>query len=205
MNKWLTRLAKAGNELVFRQFGRSNYRRCDRYARRLRMEALEERQMLSITVNTLMDEDDGTLVGGISLRDAINAAAPSGDTIDFDPNVPGLDGGTITLQHGEMPFSKSLTIDASMLPNGITIAANPSDGIRIFNIADTSDPTGSDPPLVRMVGLTLTGGNVGDEGARSGPRPCSTSRIARSSRTRARGRRRVRRGRGRRIDSADGA
>ena len=121
--------------------------------------------MLSITVNTLSDEDDGINVGGISLRDAINAAAPSGDTIDFDLNVPELNGGTITLEHGEIPFSKPITIDAHLLTSGITIdagngtdhIAGTGDGSRIFNIT---------APSVTMIGVTLTGGDVsGDGGA----------------------------------------
>jgi hypothetical protein len=58
-----------------------------------------------------------------------------------------------------------------MLSNGITInAGNGSDhdfgtgdGIRIFNIIDTST-FGSDPPLVTMIGLKLTGGDIADNG-----------------------------------------
>ena len=61
------------------------------YRRVLRLEPLEERRLLSITVNTLADENDGIGVGGISLRDAIAAAnaAPGAETIDFDPAPDG--------------------------------------------------------------------------------------------------------------------
>ena len=53
------------------------------FYRRLSVEPLEDRRLLSITVNTLIDEADGSIVDGdISLRDAIAAAAP-GETIDF--------------------------------------------------------------------------------------------------------------------------
>ena len=49
----------------------------------LRFEPLEDRRLLSITVDTLVDECDGSIVDGdISLRDAI-VLAPSGETIDF--------------------------------------------------------------------------------------------------------------------------
>jgi hypothetical protein len=44
------------------------------FARPLRFEPLEDRRLLSITVNTLVDENNGIGVGGISLRDAIAAA-----------------------------------------------------------------------------------------------------------------------------------
>jgi putative extracellular protein len=54
-----------------------------RYHRRLRFEPLESRRVLSITVDTLVDENNGVGVGaGTSLKEAI-AAAVSGDTIDF--------------------------------------------------------------------------------------------------------------------------
>ncbi len=44
------------------------------HRRRLRFEQLEERRLLSITVNTLQDENNGIGDGGISLREAIAAA-----------------------------------------------------------------------------------------------------------------------------------
>ncbi len=133
--------------------------------------------MLSvITVNTAVDEDDGVNVDGISLRDAINAAVAN-DTINFNPASAGLNGGIIALQHGEIPFGKSLTIDASMLTSGLTIDANDPtpntledpgdwhDGIRIFNITDPSGLT-SVSIIGPAVGLTLTGGDPdGDGGA----------------------------------------
>ncbi len=170
MNNWLLPALMAASKLRVRQTRQSKTRRSGRFTRHLGMETLEVRQMLSITVNTLSDEDDGINVGGISLRDAINAAAPSGDTIDFDLNVPELNGGTITLEHGEIPFSKPITIDAHLLTSGITIdagngtdhIAGTGDGSRIFNI---TDPTfGSSPPLVTIIGLTLTGGDVSGTG-----------------------------------------
>jgi hypothetical protein len=118
-----------------------------------------------VTVTTVNDESNGLGVGGVSLREAIDVAG----TLGFDPVVnfaSNLNGGTIPLTLGEIQFSKSLTIDASMLGNGITIDAghgtdtdpNTSDGIRIFNI---TDPTfGVSPPLVTLKSLTLTGGDV---------------------------------------------
>jgi hypothetical protein len=87
----------------------------------LRIEGLESRQLLAITVNTTVDEQDGSLVDGdISLRDAVDLA-PAAETIDF---APSLDGATIDLSIslGEIDFEKSLTIDASML-GSLTIDA----------------------------------------------------------------------------------
>jgi hypothetical protein len=74
------------------------------YRCRLGIEPLEDRRLLSITVNTLVDENNGIGVGGISLREAI-AAAPSGDIVDFSVT------GTINLSSlGQISISKSLTI-----------------------------------------------------------------------------------------------
>jgi hypothetical protein len=63
------------------------------------MEALENRQLLSITVNTLVDEQDNNITtdGDVSLRDAI-IQAPAGATIDFDTSSTSvMNGGTIQL------------------------------------------------------------------------------------------------------------
>jgi hypothetical protein len=147
--------------------------RRDHRSRRLRLEALEGRQMLSITVNTLIDEQDNSLTDGDrSLRDAV-ILAPAGETINFDSTVPGMNGGTINLlgSLGEIAFAKNLTIDASGLTNGITISAAAADsnvnvdnggGIRIFNITDSTG--GATPPLVTLKNLTLKGGDVSGSG-----------------------------------------
>ena len=76
------------------------------YARRLRVEQLEDRRLLAITVDTLVDEADGSIGDGdISLRDAI-AAATSGETIDFSVSD------TIALADalGQLTIDKPLTI-----------------------------------------------------------------------------------------------
>src|SRR5262245_33196631 len=94
--------------------------------RRLRLEPLEDRRLLSITVNTLVDEADGSIVDGdISLRDAI-AAAPSGETIDFSAALTSGGPATIDLTLGELVINKNLSIsgpDANLL----TIDASASD------------------------------------------------------------------------------
>lgn len=125
--------------------------------RPLRFERLEDRQMLSITVDTLVDENDGSIVDGdISLRDAI-VLAPTGETIDFSVI------GTLNLTLGELLINKSLsihgpgedllTIDAS--GNDPTPAVNEGNGSRVINIHD-----GATLIEVSIVGLTLTGGDV---------------------------------------------
>ena len=115
------------------------------FSRRLRMEPLEDRRLLSITVNTLVDENDGIAVGGISLRDAI-AAAVSGDTINFAASLTAGGPATILLTHGELLINKGLTI-AGPGANLLTIDASGNDptptqdnfdGSRVFDIDDGS-------------------------------------------------------------------
>ena len=120
-------------------------------------EPLERRWLLSITVDTLVDERDGSILDGdVSLRDAL-AAAVAGETIDFEAS---LDGGTILLSLGELAITKALSIDASALAASLTI--NASGGSRIFNIDDGTNQ--SDSP-VTIRGVTLIGGNAADGGA----------------------------------------
>jgi hypothetical protein len=128
--------------------------------RRLHVEPLEDRRLLSITVDTLMDEADGSITDGdISLRDAI-AAAPAGETIDFSVT------GTINLNLslGELVVDKDLTI-AGPGADVLTIDAGDGadgtfctfDGIRVFRIDDGND---SNLVHVEISGLTLSGGDT---------------------------------------------
>jgi hypothetical protein len=137
-------------------FCRSYRCRCRGTSRPLRCESLEDRRLLTITVDTLVDEADGSIVDGdVSLRDAI-AIAPAGETIDFDAS---LDGGTILLALGELSITKPMKIDASSLGHGLTIDALRNS--RIFNVDDGDD--GTDSP-VTISGLTMTGGDADGHG-----------------------------------------
>jgi len=160
---------------VFRKLGfaRPRYRISkrpsrSRWYRQLHLEPLEDRQLLSITVNTLVDEDDGIAVGGISLRDAIAAAMPI-DTIDFAASLTSGGPATITLTHGELLINKSLTINGPG-PNLLTIDASGNDptpstdnnnGSRVLRIDDGSTLTNKS---VSISGLTITGGDIGTKG-----------------------------------------
>lgn len=130
-------------------------------------EALESRHLLAtITVNTLVDELDGSIQDGdISLRDAL-AAANTGDAINFASQ---LDAGTIQLTLGELLIDRPLTIDATNLGNTITIDATASDptphiadgsGSRIFKI---EYPDGNNAST-SLAGLRLIGGDATGNG-----------------------------------------
>jgi hypothetical protein len=135
--------------------------------RALSFESLEDRRLLSITVNTLVDENDGVAIGGISLRDAI-AAAPAGDTIEFASVLTDAGPATIRLTHGELVISKdvtikgpgpaSLTIDAS--GNDLTPHVNEGNGSRVFRIDDGANSLRT----VAVSGLRLTGGDASGAG-----------------------------------------
>jgi hypothetical protein len=122
----------------------------------MQVESLEDRRLLAITVNSLIDELDGSVVDGdVSLRDAI-AAAPAGETINFSVT------GTINLTLGELVIDKDLTISgpgANLLTidasgNDPTPTMNNLDGSRVFNIDDGSFTTYLP---VRISGITITG------------------------------------------------
>src|SRR4051795_8862690 len=78
-----------------------------RWRRRLCFEPLEDRRLLTtLTVNTLVDENNGIGTGGVSLREAV-AAANTGDTINFSVN------GVINLlgtSGGQIAIGKNITI-----------------------------------------------------------------------------------------------
>jgi hypothetical protein len=113
--------------------------------RRPRFETLEDRALLAITVNTLTDELDGSIVDGdISLRDAI-AAAPVGETINFSVT------GEINLTLGQLTIGQNLTVTG---PGANQLTIDAGGASRVLEIT-----TGT----VSVSGLTLTGGN-GDGG-----------------------------------------
>ncbi len=123
---------------------RSDDQHIARRRRGLRVEPLEDRRLLAIFVDNLIDEADGSITDGdISLRDAI-ALAPAGETIGF------VSGGTIDLTLGELVIDKDLTISAG---SGLQLTIDAQNNSRIFNI------TGGN---VGISSLTLTRGRADD-------------------------------------------
>lgn len=143
---------------------------CNRFARVLRCEHLEDRRMLAIvTVNTVADVVDFT-DGVTSLREAIFATntVPGADEINFDFRFDGP--AVILLTEGELqitddltingPGSELLTIDAS--GSDPTPGEHRGDGSRIFDINDSDI---SEYIEVHLQRLTVTGADISRRGA----------------------------------------
>ena len=108
-----------------------------------------------------MNNLDTGAMGDGSLRGEI-AAAQSGDTINFAPN---LDGQTITLTAGTpLTIAKNLTIDASNLIAGLTISGNhttSSRGTGVF-VIDSAAVTLTDLTVSNGAGNTVVVQNNGN-------------------------------------------
>ncbi len=132
------------------------------------MGATEFQTFSTFTVNTLVDENNGIGVGGVSLREAVAAAnATSGPSvITFSPT---LNGGTIALTSlGQISITKSITIRGpgsgllTVKAYDPTPAAKTGDGSRVFNV---DNGNGATVDLTAVIaGLTLTGGDVTGSG-----------------------------------------
>ncbi|MGI9242461.1 MAG: choice-of-anchor Q domain-containing protein [Verrucomicrobiales bacterium] len=107
------------------------------------------------TVNTRLDENDGIEVGGLSLREAIDAAEPYAE-IGFDPGIFNAESATVVLVNGALGIDRSLTIDASSLLDGVTLDANGVSRVMSIRLNE------ADRVVLRA--LTFTGG-VDEEGA----------------------------------------
>ncbi len=131
----------------------------DPLVRPLRLEPLEDRRLLAITVSTLADAVDGDITpGNYSLREAL-ANAAAGETINFSVV------GTINLTSlGQLNVTKNLTITGPGV-GLLTISAFAGtdavgDGARVFTVDDGV----ADVKAVTISGLAMTGGDVGGNG-----------------------------------------
>ncbi|MEI7644927.1 MAG: Ig-like domain-containing protein [Chloroflexales bacterium] len=111
----------------------------------------------TLTVDTLIDENDNSCSDGdCSLRDAI-AVAATGDTITF---AAGLAGQTITLG-SQFTIAKNLTIDGSSLATPISVSGN--DVVRVFYIQSG---------IVVLRGLHIINGSIPLAGGNVCPTYC---------------------------------
>lgn len=111
---------------------------------------------MAITVDTLLDENDGDFsTGHFSLREAISSSGVGGN-INF---ASSLTGGTIVLTQGELLIDKALTI-SGLGADKLTVSGN--NASRVFRIADAQ----SSVSQVVIEGLTIangfTNGSVGN-------------------------------------------
>ena len=100
------------------------------------------------TLADVVDQADGL----ISLREAL-AYAEEGAKITFDLGMGAVDA-TIRLENGALTLDKSVVLDASNIPGGLTIEG---DGDRIFNIENGAEVT--------LENLVLTDGEATEGGA----------------------------------------
>lgn len=147
-------------ELIWKKRRRAKSK-SDCFARRLRYELLEGRRPLAITVSTLIDENNGVGVGGISLREAIAIASP-GETIDFAASLTSGGSGTIVLALGELLVNKDLSIHGpDIVIDGSGNDPTPNifngDGSRIFRIDDGNIAARAN---VTISGLSLLNGDA---------------------------------------------
>lgn len=116
--------------------------------------------MATITVNTLLDENDGGLNQGAgnSLREAITFAN-AGDTITFADTIAG---DTINLTNGALIIDKNLTIDGDET-NRVTI--NAGGNSRVFTVNDNNV---NNQATVTIDGVNITGGLASNSNVRNG-------------------------------------
>lgn len=143
--------------------GRRSRRRTDRLVR-LRLESLESRRLLAVTVDTPDDVVDGATTsindlllapgadGKISLREAIVATnnTAGADEIDFHAS---LAGDLITLGGTALSISDDLTI------SGLGVALTTIDGDEASSVFEIDDGT-EDQIVVAMNNLTVRGGSA---------------------------------------------
>jgi parallel beta-helix repeat protein/predicted outer membrane repeat protein len=111
----------------------------------LRIERLEDRRLLSITVTNLDDAGPGSLRAAI--MQANDEAGP--ETIEFDAALVG----TIELTSGELDITDSLTING---PGQDVVTIDVKGQSRVFNIDDGT----ASRIDVEIGGLTITGGKT---------------------------------------------
>ena len=130
---------------------RTSKKRYSQFGRRPQLEALEARQLLALTVNTLDDIQDGSVLdGSISLRDALAFAGAYGGQVDFQPS---LAGGTIRL-NSTLDVSSAVVI-VGLGADKLTISGGGA--VRVFNVAN-----GASQIAVGISGVTIADGYCAD-------------------------------------------
>ena len=127
------------------------------------LEALEDRRLLAaFVVDTLIDQNDGVGVNGVSLRDAIIAAntTAGSDTITFAPSLTAGGPVTLTLTLGELTVSDTIGTTTITGPGASLLSVSGNNISRVFvNAANvTSQISGLTIKDGRSPGATGGGG-----------------------------------------------
>ena len=123
--------------------------------RRLGVEALESRQLLSITVDTLLDENNDLATGGKSLREALAFQRHAARHADSSNSPPNCVAGRLQLQHGQLVVASDVDIRGI----GLNLTIDAQRANRVFYVGNAA---GSVDATIR--GLTITGGGNVDKG-----------------------------------------
>lgn len=120
------------------------------------MEIIEALNLTTVTVDTLADENDGSLVkGNVSLREAITAVQ-AGGTIRFDRKLArdnvGFGDGVIGLTLGELVVDKGVKI-IGLGADELTVSGNQRSGVFLLDDGDASKAIN-----VAISGLTIANG-----------------------------------------------
>src|SRR5690349_926496 len=117
--------------------------------RRSLIEPLEPRNLLALTVNTLVDENNVYVVGGSSnsLREAIAYATSQQGIVDIEFDSK-LSGGTIQLTNGQLSINSPVNI-RGLGTDSLTVRADQNANSRVFYVSNVS---------ATISGLTISGG-----------------------------------------------
>ena len=124
-------------------------------------ESLETRRLLAaFVVDTLIDENDGVGVGGVSLRDASWTAdagrGAEADTITFAPALTAGGPATMTLTLGQLTLSDTRGTTTITGPGANLLSVSGNNVGRVFEIASNV--------TAELSGLTITRGNAAGTG-----------------------------------------
>lgn len=119
----------------------------------------------AVVVTTAVDEDNGNALGtngaGVSLREAVKYSS-SGATVTFDP---ALSGALFRMTIAPLAISRSITIDASSLPQPVVLSGDKNNSGGVPDVGDLTVVTIAGGGNVLLNSVVITGGHHTASGA----------------------------------------
>lgn len=119
----------------------------------------------AVVVTTAVDEDNGNALGtngaGVSLREAVKYSS-SGASVTFDP---GLSGALFRMTIAPLAISRSITIDASSLPQPVVLSGDKNNSGGVPDVGDLTVVTIGGGGNVLLNSVVITGGYHAASGA----------------------------------------